>query len=103
MNRPTFLAHARRAPFGGRLKQRQIDGMNAILDEWERRQSTARWSTSRWAAELGYDCMELSARDDFLPWWVRLAEEAVQISRIATSFAEKPKHPMVLARGCDKV
>lgn len=37
MNRTTFFAYARRAPFGGRLTQSQIDGMNAILDEWDRR------------------------------------------------------------------
>ncbi|WP_256364276.1 hypothetical protein [Ensifer sp. ZNC0028] len=34
MNRTTFLAYARGAPFGGRLLQTKIDGMNAILDEW---------------------------------------------------------------------
>lgn len=37
MNLTTFFAYARRAPFGGRLTQAQIDGMNAILAEWEKR------------------------------------------------------------------
>ncbi|MCV9997316.1 hypothetical protein OE766_03570 [Pararhizobium sp. YC-54] len=37
MNLTTFFAYARRAPFGGRLTQAQIDGMNAILTEWDKR------------------------------------------------------------------
>lgn len=38
MNRTTFFAYARRAPFGGKLSQAQVDGLNQILDEWERRE-----------------------------------------------------------------
>lgn len=34
MNRETFFAFARRAPFGGRLTQQQVDGLTAILDAW---------------------------------------------------------------------
>ncbi|WP_063979517.1 hypothetical protein [Ensifer sp. Root423] len=52
MNRTTFLAYARRAPFGGRLMQSQIDGMNAILDEWDRRQSTGKVIDNRWLAYM---------------------------------------------------
>lgn len=37
MNLTTFFAYARRAPFGGRLTQAQIDGMTAILAEWDKR------------------------------------------------------------------
>ena len=37
MNKTTFFAYARRAPFGGRLSQAQVDGTNAILAEAERR------------------------------------------------------------------
>lgn len=37
MNPTTFFAYVRRAPFGGRLVQSQIDGMSAILTEWEKR------------------------------------------------------------------
>lgn len=37
MNRDTFFSYVRKAPFGGRLTQAQIDGMNAILAEWDRR------------------------------------------------------------------
>lgn len=32
MNRTTLFAYLRRAPFGGRLTQSQIDGINAIVD-----------------------------------------------------------------------
>lgn len=48
MNRTTFLDYARRAPFCGRLTQSQIDGMTAILDEWDRRQSTDKVVQNRW-------------------------------------------------------
>lgn len=34
MDTTTFFAYARRAPFGGRLSQGQIDGMNIIFDQW---------------------------------------------------------------------
>lgn len=37
MNNTTFFAYARRAPFGGRLSQAQVDGTNAILAEAARR------------------------------------------------------------------
>lgn len=37
MNKTTFFAYARRAPFGGRLSQAQVDGTSAILTEAERR------------------------------------------------------------------
>lgn len=35
LNRTTFYTYVRRAPFGGRLLQKQIDGMEAILKTWE--------------------------------------------------------------------
>lgn len=34
MNRTTFFAYVRNAPFGGRLSTAQVDGMNAVLDAW---------------------------------------------------------------------
>lgn len=37
MNYTTFFAYARRAPFGGRLSQAQVDGTRAILEEASRR------------------------------------------------------------------
>ncbi|SFH27256.1 chitinase [Ensifer sp. OV372] len=52
MNRTTFLVYARRAPFGGRLMQSQIDAMNGILDEWDRRQSTGKVIDNRWLAYM---------------------------------------------------
>ena len=35
LNREAFFAYARRSPFGGRLTQSQVSGMNALLDYWE--------------------------------------------------------------------
>src|SRR5262245_16389883 len=46
MNRDAFFAAVRHAPFDGHLAQLQVDGMNAILDEWERR----RLGDRRWLA-----------------------------------------------------
>ena len=44
INRRTFFYDVRVKLFGGRLDQRQVDGMNAILDEWEKRGLTEpRW------------------------------------------------------------
>ena len=44
INRTTFFNYVRKAPFGGRLIQSQIDGMTAILDAWESFTSTdVRW------------------------------------------------------------
>lgn len=34
---PTFFDYARKAPFGGRLTQSQVDGLNRIMAAWERR------------------------------------------------------------------
>ncbi|QCM10892.1 hypothetical protein CFBP6625_11435 [Agrobacterium tumefaciens] len=34
-NQTTFFSYIRRAPFGGRLTQSQIDGINVILEQWE--------------------------------------------------------------------
>ncbi|CAM5769745.1 hypothetical protein [Bosea minatitlanensis] len=48
MNRTTFFAYARRAPFGGRLSRSQVDGMNKILDEW----AWHRLTDDRWLAYI---------------------------------------------------
>ena len=54
IDRRTFFYDVRVKLFGGRLDQRQVDGMNAILDEWEKRDLTdLRWlaymlATSFW-------------------------------------------------------
>ncbi len=52
MNRETFFAYAKRAPFGVSMKQSQKDGMIAILDEWDRRQSTGKVIDNRWLAYM---------------------------------------------------
>lgn len=36
INRTLFFNAVRASPFGGRLTQQNVDGCNAILDEWER-------------------------------------------------------------------
>ena len=44
MNRKAFFDGVRAKLFLGTLSQYQVDGMNAILDEWERRKLTdLRW------------------------------------------------------------
>lgn len=35
MHMPTFFAWVRRAPFGGRLSQAQVDGLNDTIEAWE--------------------------------------------------------------------
>ncbi len=52
MNRETFFAYAKRAPFGVSMRQSQKDGMIAILDEWDRRQSTGKVLDNRWLAYM---------------------------------------------------
>jgi predicted chitinase len=37
LDRKTFYTYARRAPFGNRLTQQQIDGIEPVLDVWEER------------------------------------------------------------------
>lgn len=36
LDRKVFFAHIRKGPFPGRLTQRQVEGINDLLDEWER-------------------------------------------------------------------
>lgn len=44
MDRSIFYAHVRASLFSGTLAQSQVDGMNAILDEWDKRKLTdVRW------------------------------------------------------------
>lgn len=37
MNRNVFFEYVRKAPFGGRITQEQVDGLTKILDEWDSR------------------------------------------------------------------
>lgn len=44
MERETFYKHARQNPFPGKLMQSQVEGMDAILDEWDKRKlEDPRW------------------------------------------------------------
>jgi len=47
IDRRFFFDHIRAAPFGGMLKQPQVEGMSAILDRWER---TMAAEDERWLA-----------------------------------------------------
>jgi hypothetical protein len=58
IDRDSFFAHVRANPFGGTMRQGQVDGCNAILDAWESRPdfidprwlaymlATAKWETA---------------------------------------------------------
>lgn len=48
-DRTTFFAYVRKAPFGNRLTQEQINGMEVILDEWESKHS---YRDLRWLAYI---------------------------------------------------
>ena len=48
MNRNIFFEYVRKAPFGGRLTQSQVEGVTKILDEWEGRKLT----DDRWLAYI---------------------------------------------------
>lgn len=49
IEREAFFNAVRKAPFGGPLSQGQVNGMNAILDEWERRPA---FTDLRWLAYM---------------------------------------------------
>lgn len=58
LDRRIFFDHVRRAPFGGRMDQQQVDGVGFILDQWEKAHpagddrwlayclATAKWETA---------------------------------------------------------
>lgn len=48
INRKTFFSYIRRAPFGGKLSQSQVEGMNEILDYWE----SQNYTDIRWLANM---------------------------------------------------
>jgi putative chitinase len=49
IDRDQFFEHARVNPFGGAMKQGQVDGCNAILDAWEARPE---FTDRRWLAYM---------------------------------------------------
>lgn len=48
LNRTTFFVYVRKAPFAGRLSTSQVQGMEAILNEWQKR----RLNDIRWLAYM---------------------------------------------------
>lgn len=49
INRLFFFTHIKQTLFGGRFKQSQVDGISAILDEWEKNNSK---KDDRWLAYM---------------------------------------------------
>jgi hypothetical protein len=49
INREFFFDQVRGQLFGGKLRQKQVDGMTAILDEWERKHAK---KDDRWLAYM---------------------------------------------------
>ena len=49
IDRDRFFGHVRANPFGGAMKQGQVDGCNAILDAWEARPE---FTDRRWLAYM---------------------------------------------------
>lgn len=63
IDRKAFFDSARKSPFEGSLAQGQVDGMNAILDGWERRQSKDLPSDDiRWLAYMLATVLHETAR-----------------------------------------
>lgn len=55
MDRSVFYDYVRKSPFPGRLMQTQVEGMEAILNEWDKRQEPndkCEWSDTRWLAYM---------------------------------------------------
>lgn len=78
LNRKTFFAYARKAPFGGRLSQVQVENMNHILDIWERGYAgTPQGDIRRLAYYLASVFHETSA-------WMAPVREGTNSRRMAT-------------------
>lgn len=79
INRTKFFSGVRQQPFSGKLTQGQVDGMNAILDEWERRELTdPRWlayilATTKWETDHTMQPIrEIGGpRKRYAPWYGR--------------------------------
>lgn len=83
INRSRFFANIRNGPFPKKLTQQQVDGVTAILNEWERRKlqdlrhlaymlATAKWETAHTMQpirEMGGDRYLRSKR--YWPWFGR--------------------------------
>jgi hypothetical protein len=76
LDRDRFFAHVRLDPFGGSLTPGQVDGLNAILDAWEKRPdftdlrwlayllATAKWETARRHLDEDREMLRESADPD---------------------------------------
>ena len=79
IDRDSFFTHARANPFGGAMKQDQVDGCNAILDAWEARPdlTDCRWlaymlATAKWETAHTMQPIEEYGRGQGRPYGVSI-------------------------------
>ncbi len=89
INRKKLFDGIRDAPFNGTMAQRQVDGVNKIIDEWERRKLTdLRWlayilATAKWETDHTMQPIREKGGEDYLrskryyPW---VGEGLVQVT-----------------------
>lgn len=100
INRTVFFSYVRAAPFGGRLEQSQVDGLNAILDEWERRQlRNLDWLAYMLATVRHETDAKMQPVEESLYYTTAARIKAVWPSRFPTVASAQPfvKNPKALA------
>ncbi|NNU59714.1 chitinase [Ochrobactrum soli] len=99
MNQTTFFAYARRAPFGGRLSQAQVDGTSAILAEAERRGLPAEQTAYVLATAFHETGGKMQPIEENLNYTSAARIRQVWPSRFASATAAQPyvRNPQALA------
>lgn len=98
MNITTFMAYARRAPFGGRLSTAQVNGLEAILAEAARRKTPNNWLAYILATAFHETGGKMAPVEENLNYTAARIKQ-VWPSRFATVKAAKPyeRNPRKLA------
>lgn len=98
MNITTFMAYARRAPFGGRLSTAQVNGLEAILAEAARRKTPNNWLAYILATAFHETGGKMAPVEENLNYTATRIKQ-VWPSRFATVKAAKPyeRNPRKLA------